>query len=189
VSTVRTILVVNSGSEEGASALRFATGLALNRHARLVVITVVPLVLVYTPDVTSAAVGAQTERRMLRHHQQSVSDIPHEIGVQSRVSHGSPGRKILEACASCHCDVLVLPEPRRRGVLDRSTRRRLLKIARASNVSVLLAGSSAVRESGGIDVNAFRQLPLSGPAGPAGRHRAEQQALTERRSSRAASYG
>jgi hypothetical protein len=150
VSLVRTILVVNSESEDGASALRFAIGLALNRHARLVVMTVVPLALVYTPDVSSAAVGAETASRMLRHHQTSVSDIPHEIGVESRVAYGSRRRRIVEACANCRCDVLVLPEPRRGGVLRRLTRRRLLKMAGASNASVLLIGCGAVRESRGI---------------------------------------
>jgi nucleotide-binding universal stress UspA family protein len=146
VSTLRTILVVNSESEEGASALRFAIGLALSRHARLVVITVVPLALVYTPDVTGAAAGAETARRMLRHHRRSVSDIPQDLGVESRVAYGSPRRRILEACACCHCDLLVLPELRR-GVLDRLTGRRLLKMAKASNLPVLLIGSSPGRDS------------------------------------------
>jgi hypothetical protein len=81
---------VNSESEEGASALRFAIGLALDEHARLVVIAVVPLALAYTPDVTSAEAGAETERRILRHHERSVSDMPHEPGVESRVPYGSP---------------------------------------------------------------------------------------------------
>ena len=155
MSAVGTILVVNSESAEGASALQFAIGLALNRHARLVVLTVIPLALLYTPDVNSAAAGAETARRMLRHHQRSVSDIPHELGVESRVAYGSPRRRILEACACCRCDVLVLPEPRPRAVLDRLRRRRLLKMGSASNIPVLLIGSSAVRESRVIDVNPF----------------------------------
>jgi Universal stress protein family len=161
LSTVTTILVGHSESQEGAAALRFAIELALNRRARLVVITVIPLALVYPADVSSAGVAAETERRMLRHHQRSVSDIPHELGVESRVAYGSQRRRILEACACCRCDVVVLPEPRRWGVLDRLTRRRLLNMSRVSNVPVLLIGSSVVRETRGIDVNPFSPLPLS----------------------------
>jgi nucleotide-binding universal stress UspA family protein len=140
VSSFRTILVVNIESEQGASALRRAVDLALDQRARLVVLTVIPPGLTHPTDASSAAVAADIARGFLRHHQASVSSIPSELGVESRVAYGSPRRKILEACVSCDCDLLVIPEPGRRGLLDRLLTPSLLRVARVSKVPVLVIG-------------------------------------------------
>jgi Universal stress protein family len=64
------------------------------------------------------------------------------LGVESRVAYGSPRRKILEACDACGCDLLVIPEPGRQGILDRLIAPSILRVARVSRVPVLVVGPS-----------------------------------------------
>src|ERR1700729_2964375 len=94
----RKILVVNHESREGASALRYPMDLALEQFARLVVLTVIPVIGQNPHDAGAAAVAAEIESGIVRHHQISLGRVPAELGVESRIAFGSSRRRIREAC-------------------------------------------------------------------------------------------
>ena len=66
-----------------------------------------------------------------------------------------------------NCDLLIVPDLVRRGILDRLVMPNLAGAARASNVPVLMIGSRAVEQSRGSVSWAFS--PASLPEGPEGR--------------------
>lgn len=171
----RKILVVNHESREGASALRYAIDLALEQFARLVVLTVIPVIGQNPHDAGGAAVAAEIESGIVRHHQTSVGRVPAELGVESRIAFGSPRRRIREACESCGSDLLVVPDLVRRGILDRLVIPNLAGAARACDVPVVMIGARAVQQSRGGE--SWASSPASLPEGPERRiaiHNAER---------------
>jgi nucleotide-binding universal stress UspA family protein len=165
MSSFKTILVVNSDSESGEQARRRAVDLALEQRARLVLLTVIRPGLTHLVDAGVAAVAEEIARDILRHHRTSLREIPAELGVESRVAYGSPCREILAACDACGCDLLVIPEPRRRGILDRLIAPSILRVARVSGVPVLVVGPSALDQPSLSPSPAGRVRTLAEPRG------------------------
>jgi nucleotide-binding universal stress UspA family protein len=109
VGCYRTILVAVDGSPDAAAALRHAASLALDQHARLIVLTVVP-----TPPPQSVSPAGtlpppvDAERTFARILRESVDALPSDVGVQTRLSRGRPARRILEIAQECGCDLIVM---------------------------------------------------------------------------------
>jgi nucleotide-binding universal stress UspA family protein len=105
----RTILAAVDGSADAAAALQHAAALAFDQHARLVVLTVVPST--PPPVATPGAIAPpaldsdDVYARILR---DAVEPLPSDIGVQTRISRGRPGRRIVEIARESGADLIVM---------------------------------------------------------------------------------
>jgi nucleotide-binding universal stress UspA family protein len=140
VPPFRTILVVTEDSTEGLAAVQYATSLAAEWGARLVLFTLIPQMIVSPYDAHSVVVSADMEQHALRHHREILDALPADILVESRVAYGKPTRKFREACEASGCDLVVVPAPRPRGLLERLVQP-YPRIVRASNVPVVFIGA------------------------------------------------
>jgi nucleotide-binding universal stress UspA family protein len=105
----QTIHVPLDGSRDAEAALRHAASLAHDQHARLILLTVVPVgsPQILTPGgVTPSLVEREAMfRESLR---EAVDLLPPDVGVESRVAHGRPAPRILETAEACGCDLIVM---------------------------------------------------------------------------------
>lgn len=143
----RTILAAVDGSSDAAAALRHAATLAIDQHARLVVLTVVPSA---PPPVASpgsiAPPAVDNDHAYSRILREAVEPLPSDIGVQTRISRGRPAKRILEIAAESGADLIVMGfhgHGRLHHALMGSTSDAVL---RASNLPVLLMRASCAAE-------------------------------------------
>ncbi|HXR27956.1 MAG TPA: universal stress protein [Solirubrobacteraceae bacterium] len=97
MSVFHRILVAYDGSRDGDAALALAVELARDQNAELTLLTVVPDAANAAASVAAGAVdleGVYTE--MLSGAR---ATIPDEVGVTSRIEHGSPAARITAAAA------------------------------------------------------------------------------------------
>jgi len=109
VGCYRKILVGVDGSPDAAAALHHAATLARDLHAMLVVLTVVPA----APPPAVSPAGAQAapvdnERTFDRILRAAVATLPPDVGVQTRLTHGRPARRIVEVAEEAGCDLIVM---------------------------------------------------------------------------------
>ena len=117
-----------------------AISLVSEYNACLVLITVVPDKFMSPVDAGSAAALSDVAIKLVRHHHESVANVPMDVSVESHIAYGNPKRRVLEQCVSCRCDLVVLPHPGRRRGLERLTKPSMLGVAEECNVPVLLVG-------------------------------------------------
>jgi nucleotide-binding universal stress UspA family protein len=106
------ILVALDGSENGAAALRTASQLADEEHARLTVITAVPPMPAFA-QVTSAGAAAMADIHELmgdagKRVREQVEQLPESLSVTSVVAAGHPAEVILEQLSNGNHDLLVM---------------------------------------------------------------------------------
>jgi nucleotide-binding universal stress UspA family protein len=109
VGCYRTILVAIDGSPDAAAALRHATSLARDQHARLILLTVVPS----APPPTMGPAGAvpapiDTEAMFAQILREAVASVPQDVGVESRLVHGRPAKRIVEVAQGTGSDLIVM---------------------------------------------------------------------------------
>ena len=105
----RRILVALDGSRDAAAALRHAVSLARDQHAQLVVLTVVPAAAPQTVGPAGALPAPiDNERAFGRLLREAVDALPADIGVQTRLTHGRPARRIVEVAEETGCDLIVM---------------------------------------------------------------------------------
>src|SRR5438034_2726404 len=109
MSCYRTILVAYDGSDDASVALQHAAALARDQRARLLLLTVVPQVPVH-PAGGAAAVAARAdiERCFEQELHAAVDALPPDVGIDSRLAHGKPARRILEIAGEHNCDLIVM---------------------------------------------------------------------------------
>jgi nucleotide-binding universal stress UspA family protein len=106
------ILVAVDGSENGAAALRTASQLADEEHARLTVITAVPPMPAFA-QITAAGAAAMADIHELmgdagKRIREQVEQLPEGLSVTSVVVAGHPAELILEQLHSGNHDLLVM---------------------------------------------------------------------------------
>lgn len=104
----RTILVAIDGSADAAAALRHATSLARDQHARLVLLTVVPPAQPATVGPAGASPPVDHEAVFARILREAAESVPPDVGVESRLVHGRPARRIVEVAEEVGCDLIVI---------------------------------------------------------------------------------
>jgi nucleotide-binding universal stress UspA family protein len=100
VGCYRTILVAVDGSADAEAALHHAATLARDQHAKLVVLTVIP--------VAAPQVAADTDDAYAHILRRAVAPLPADVGVQTRLAHGRPARRILEVAHETGSDLVVM---------------------------------------------------------------------------------
>jgi nucleotide-binding universal stress UspA family protein len=105
----QTILVALDGSPDAEAALGHAANLARDQHAKLILLTVVPAAppQILTPGGATPS-PAEREAAFLEILREAVDRLPPDIGVESRLVHGRPARRILEAAEACRCNLIVM---------------------------------------------------------------------------------
>jgi nucleotide-binding universal stress UspA family protein len=105
----RTILAAVDGSADAAAALRHAASLALDQHARLIVLTVVPPAppQVANPGAVAPSAG-ETEDAYCRIMRRAVDVLPPDVGVETRIARGRPAKAIVEVARESGCDLIVM---------------------------------------------------------------------------------
>jgi nucleotide-binding universal stress UspA family protein len=106
------ILVALDGSENGAAALRTASQLADEEHARLTVITAVPPMPAFA-QITSAGAAAMADIHELmgdagKRIREQVEQLPERLSVTSAVAAGHPAEVILKQLSDGNHDLLVM---------------------------------------------------------------------------------
>ena len=106
------ILVAIDGSENGAAALRTASQLANEEHARLTVITAVPPMPAFA-QITAAGAAAMADIDELmgdagKRIRAQVEQLPDGLSVTSVVAAGHPDEVILEQLRNGNHDLLVM---------------------------------------------------------------------------------
>lgn len=95
MSVFHRILVAYDGSRDGDAAVDLAASLAGDQNASLTVLTVVPDV---ATAVTSVAAGPyEMESVYTEMLEAAKARIPADVGVTTRMKHGSPAARITEA--------------------------------------------------------------------------------------------
>jgi nucleotide-binding universal stress UspA family protein len=109
VGCYRTILVAVDGSADAEAALHHAATLARDQHAKLVVLTVIPVAApqVATPGVV-VPTAADTDDAYAHILRRAVAPLPADVGVQTRLAHGRPARRILEVAHETGSDLVVM---------------------------------------------------------------------------------
>jgi nucleotide-binding universal stress UspA family protein len=104
----RTILVAIDGSPDAAAALRHATSLARDQHARLVLLTVVPSA--PPPIGPAGALPAPVDHEAMFGQilREAVDSVPQDVGVESRLVHGRPAQRIVELAQETGSDLIVM---------------------------------------------------------------------------------
>lgn len=146
----RAILVAIDGSPDAAAALRHAVSLARDQHARLVLLTVMAPP---TPQLPGPGMAppptvdpAEVCAGILR---EAVDRLPDDVGVETRLVRGKPGRRIVEVAGECGCDLIVMGfhgHGRLHHALAGSVTDSVL---RASRLPVLLMHAAGSREVAG----------------------------------------
>jgi nucleotide-binding universal stress UspA family protein len=108
MSCYRAILVAHDGSPDAGAALAHAVGLARDQHARLVLLTVVPRVVTNPVDARTAGAARDIERSFAASLHEAIEGVPVDVGVESRLVHGKPARRILEIAQEHRCDLIVM---------------------------------------------------------------------------------
>jgi len=104
MSVFHRILVAYDGSNDGDAALALAVELARDQNAELTLLTVVPDL---ATAVTSVAAGPYDIESVYTEMLSGArAQIPDDVGVTSRIEHGSPAAAITKA-ASDH-DLVVM---------------------------------------------------------------------------------
>jgi nucleotide-binding universal stress UspA family protein len=105
----RTILVAIDGSPDAAAALQHAVSLARDQHAKLVLLTVMPPA---TPQVPGPGMAppppADPEEVFARILRDAADALPDDIGIETRLVRGKPGRRIIEVASESCCDLIVM---------------------------------------------------------------------------------
>lgn len=105
----RTILVAIDGSRDAAAALKHATSLARDQHAKLVLLTVIPAA---PPQTVGPAGGmpvtVDPEAPFARILRAAVDSLPPDVGVESRLVRGRPAPRIVEVAEEAGCDLIVM---------------------------------------------------------------------------------
>ena len=106
------ILVAVDGSEHGAAALRTATQLADEEHARLTVLTAVPPAPAFA-QITAAGAAALADVEELmgdagKRIRRQVEELPRDLSVTSLVVAGHADEVILERLREGNHDLLVM---------------------------------------------------------------------------------
>lgn len=103
------ILVALDGSVDAAAALTHAVTLARDQHAQLVLLAVVPANPKVPPvpgaTVVSAADVEAVYARILR---DAAESLPGDVGVETRLAHDPPAKRILEVASDARCDLIVM---------------------------------------------------------------------------------
>jgi nucleotide-binding universal stress UspA family protein len=109
VGCYRNILVAVDGSADAAAALRHATSLARDQHAKLILLTVVPAP---PPQVVSPGgllpPPGESDEAYAAILRDAVDTLPPDVGVQTHLRRGRPARRILETARECGCDLIVM---------------------------------------------------------------------------------
>jgi nucleotide-binding universal stress UspA family protein len=105
----RTILVAIDGSPDAEAALHHAVSLARDQHAKLVLLTVMPPP---TPQMPGPGMAppppADPEEVFARILRDAADALPDDVGVQTRLVRGKPGRRIIEVASESCCDLIVM---------------------------------------------------------------------------------
>jgi nucleotide-binding universal stress UspA family protein len=106
VSIYRHILVALDGSADSKTALRHAVTLARDQNAKLTLLTIVP----HTPTPVGPGVAPPPETDESHNEiiKQALAEIPHDIGITTRLEHGEIADTILKLVASETYDLLVM---------------------------------------------------------------------------------
>lgn len=106
MSCYRSILVALDGSVDAEAALLHALDLARDQHALLTLLTVV------APSSTPAGVGGAQPPDLTEDHKailrEALELIPSDVGVTTRLEHGSVAETILRIAATGEHDLLVM---------------------------------------------------------------------------------
>jgi nucleotide-binding universal stress UspA family protein len=134
----RTILVAYDGSPEAQAAARHAGSLACDQHARLVLLTVVPNLAAHPVAPGTVAVARDIERDFAKTLRDITSEMPPDVGVESRLVHGKPASKILEVARELRCDLIVMGARGHGRLHDALTGCTSATVVRESQIPVLL---------------------------------------------------
>ena len=106
MSIYRHILVALDGSADSKTALRHAVTLARDQNAKLTLLTIVP----HTPTPVGPGVAPPPETDESHNEiiKQALTEIPHDIGITTRLEHGEIADTILKLVASETYDLLVM---------------------------------------------------------------------------------
>jgi nucleotide-binding universal stress UspA family protein len=106
MSCYRDILVAHDGSADAAAALEHASRLARDQHARLTLLTVVPLrvqpatmAAPATPDLLDCFTDAQ---------RRAAASVPPDVGLTTRLVRGDPAETILCTARKGGHDLIVM---------------------------------------------------------------------------------
>ncbi|HMJ36519.1 MAG TPA: universal stress protein [Baekduia sp.] len=102
------ILVAVDGSPDAEAALRHATTLARDQHAQLILLTVVPAAPPQLVTVAGATELIDLEATFAHTLRAAADGLPQDVGVETRLCHGSPARRILEVARDARCDLVVM---------------------------------------------------------------------------------
>ena len=106
MSVYHNILVALDGSADSRTALRHAVTLARDQHAKLTLLTVVPhQATPVGPGVATPPETAESHSEIIR---QALAEIPHDIGVTTRLEQGEIAPTILKALAADRYDLIVM---------------------------------------------------------------------------------
>ena len=106
MSIYRHILVALDGSADSKTALRHAVTLARDQNAKLTLLTIVP----HTPTPVGPGVAPPPETDESHNEiiKLALAEIPHDIGITTRLEHGEIADTILKLVASETYDLLVM---------------------------------------------------------------------------------
>ena len=108
MSCYRTILIAYDSSADATAALHHAASLAGDQHARLVLVTVVPHLPVHPVDAATAVAARDIERSFAQALRDAIDALPPDVGIDSRLVHGKPARRILDIAREHRCDLIVM---------------------------------------------------------------------------------
>jgi nucleotide-binding universal stress UspA family protein len=164
MSCYRTILVAYDGSDDATVALHHAAALARDQHARLVLLVVVPRMPVYPANGATAIAARDLDQCFARVLHDAIDALPPDVGVDCRLVHGKPARRILEIAREHNCDLIVMGSHghgRLHGALIGSTS---ASVAREGTVPVLLLRARNTDLGEGADNgSAVSQRSIAGP--------------------------
>jgi nucleotide-binding universal stress UspA family protein len=106
MSIYRHILVALDGSADSKTALRHAVALARDQNAKLTLLTIVPNT--PTPVGPGVAPPPETDESHNQIIKEALAEIPHDVGVTTRLDHGEIAETILKMVASESYDLLVM---------------------------------------------------------------------------------
>jgi|SRR5581483_8006839 len=143
----RTILVAYDGSPEAQAAARHAASLACDQHARLVLLTVVPSLAAHPVAPGTVAVARDIERDFAKTLREMTREMPLDVGVESRLTHGKPAAKILEVARELRCDLIVMGARGHGRLHDALTGCTSATVVRESQIPVLLVRAGTPTEA------------------------------------------
>ena len=106
MSIYRHILVALDGSADSKTALRHAVTLARDQNAKLTLLTIVPNT--PTPVGPGVAPPPETDESHNQIIKEALAEIPHDVGVTTRLEHGEIAETILKMVAEDQYDLLVM---------------------------------------------------------------------------------